>query len=109
MLAVFVLGNINSVINKAHTLVCSFVLKCVAVPFTKLNYKVDDFRSSIWDLDRVRLNMRNSKAPFLNFLFKVDHKQSSSFSYDIVNIPLVLKRIIEGGRSESIDTVDYKL
>ena len=60
------------------------MLKGVAILLAKLHDKLDDFRRCVRNLDGVRLNMGNSKAPFLYLVFEVYHEQSSTFRHNIV-------------------------
>ena len=50
--------------------------------------------------------MGNSKAPFLDLVLEVDHKQGSALGDDIVFVPVVPEGILEVGRGQAIDRVD---
>ena len=93
-----VLGDVNGVVHQAHPVVGSLVLKGIAVLLTVLHHKVDDGRRCVRDFNGVRLDVGNSKAPFLDLVLEVDHKQGSALGDDIVFVPVVPEGILEVGR-----------
>ena len=50
--------------------------------------------------------MSNNKAPFLNLVLEVDHKQGSALGDDIIFVTVVMERILEAGRSQTVNGVD---
>lgn len=84
VLTIFVLGNINGVVDEAHTIVGRFVLENITVHLAVVHDELDDLRRSVGDLDRVRFDVSNNKAPFLNLVLEVDHKQGSTLGDNII-------------------------
>ncbi len=82
------------------------MLENITVHLAILHDELDDLRRSIRDLDRVRLDMGNSKAPFLDLMLEVDHKQGSALGDDVVFVPIVTERVLKAGRSQAVDRVD---
>ena len=93
-----VLGDVNGVVHQAHPVVGSLVLKGIAVLLTVLHHKVDDGRRCVRDFNGVRLDVGNSKAPFLDLVLEVDHKQGSALGDDIVFVPVVPEGVLKVGR-----------
>ena len=85
------------------------MLKGVTISLSVIHNKLDNLRCRIRNLDRVRLNVSNSKAPFLYLVFKVNHEQSSSFGYNIIFVSRITERILEVSRSQTIYRVDCRL
>ena len=106
VLTVFVLGNINGVVDEAHAIISRFVLENITVHLAVVHDELNDLRCSVWDLDRVRLDVSNNKAPFLNLVLEVDHKQGSALGDDIIFVTVVMERILEAGRSQAVNGID---
>ena len=106
VLTIFVLGDINGVVDEAHTIVGRFVLENITVHLAVVHDELNDLRCSVGDLDRVRLDVSNNKAPFLNLVLEVDHKQGSALGDDVIFIAVVMERVLEAGRSQPINRVD---
>ena len=106
VLTILVLGNINGVVDEAHTIISRFVLKNITVHLAVVHDELNDLRRSIGDLDRVRLDVSNNKAPFLNLVLEVDHKQGSTLGDNIIFVAVVMERVLEAGRSQSVNGVD---
>ena len=100
-----ILSNIHGIIYQTHAIIRGFMLKCIPILLTKLNHKGYNFRSSIRNLNRIGLNMGNSKALLLNGKLKVDHEEGSSFSDNIVNVSRISAGIIKRSRSKTIYAV----
>ena len=97
VLTILILGDIDGVVHQAHPVISSLMLKGVAVLLAVVHDELDDFRSSIGDLDGVGLDVGNSKAPFLDLMLEVDHEQGSALGNDIVFVPVVPEGILETG------------
>ena len=82
------------------------MLENITVHLAVVHDELNDFRCSVWDLDRVRLDVSNNKAPFLNLVLEVDHKQGSALGDDIIFVTVVMERILEAGRSQTVNGVD---
>ena len=106
VLTILVLGNINGVVDEAHAIISRFVLENITVHLTVVHDELNDLRRSVWNLDRVRLDVSNNKAPFLNLVLEVDHKQGSALGNDIIFVTVVMERILEAGRSQAVNGVD---
>ena len=106
VLTIFVLGNINGVVDEAHAIISRFVLENITVHLTVVHDELNDLRRSVWNLDRVRLDVSNNKAPFLNLVLEVYHKQGSALGDDIIFVTVVMERILEAGRSQTVNGVD---
>ena len=106
VLTIFVLGNINGVVDEAHAIISRFVLENITVHLAVVHDELNDLRRSVWNLDRVRLDVSNNKAPFLNLVLEVDHKQGSALGDDIIFVTVVMERILEAGRSQTVNGVD---
>ena len=61
------------------------------------------------DLDRVRLDMDNLVRPAPAGLLQIDHEQSATLGDDVVHVANIPERVVELGRSETIDDVDHDL
>ena len=106
VLTIFVLGNINGVVDEAHAIISRFVLENITVHLAVVHDELNDLRRSVRNLDRVRLYVSNNKAPFLNLVLEVDHKQGSALGDDIIFVTVVMERILEAGRSQTVNGVD---
>ena len=106
VLAVFVLSNINSIVDKAHFLVCSFMLECIAVILSKLHTEIDYFRCRIWDLYRIRFDVSNLETSTDYFILKCSHKQSSTKSNNVILISNITERVREISSSKTIYRID---
>ena len=82
------------------------MLENITVHLTVVHDELNDLRRSIGDLDRVRLDVSNNKAPFLNLVLEVDHKQGSTLGDDIIFVAVVMERVLKAGRSQSVNGVD---
>lgn len=107
--SVFILGDINSIVYQAHSVICSLMFKGVAIPFSIIHNKLNNLRSCVRNLNRIGLNMGNSKAPFLYLVFEVNHEQSSSFGYNIIFVSRITEWIIEICRSKTVNRIDCSL
>ena len=97
MLAVLILGDVDGVVHQAHTVISSLMLENITVHLAVLHDELDDLRRSIRNLDGVRLDVGNSKAPLLDLVLEVDHKQGSALGDDIVFVPIVPEWVLEAG------------
>ena len=112
LLALFgrrVLSNIDSIVNQAHAIVCSLVLKRITISQTETHNKRNDLRCCIRDFDRVRFDMNNLKSPLLNSLCQIHHKKSSSLCHDVILVSRIMESIVKFGRSQSINRIDCSL
>src|SRR5690606_25183455 len=70
--------DIHRIIHQSHLLVRRLVLKDVTVLVTEVHHEVDDLRSGVRDLDRVRLDVSHSEAHLLDLVLEIDHEQSTT-------------------------------
>ena len=103
---VLILGDVDGVVHQAHTVIGGLMLKNITVHFAILHDELNDLRRGIRNLDRVRLDMSNSKASFLDLVLEVDHKQGSALGDDVVFVSIVTERVLKAGRSQAVDRVD---
>ena len=82
------------------------MLENITVHLAVVHDELNDLRRSVWNLDRVRLDVSNNKAPFLNLVLEVDHKQGSALGDDIIFVTVVMERILEAGRSQAVNGID---
>ena len=106
---ILVSGNINSVIHQTHSVVCSLMLKCVAVSLAEIHNKLDNLRRRIRNLDGVGLDVGNRVSTFLYLMLQIHHEQSPTLSHDIVNVSRITERILERCRSQTINRIDRGL
>ena len=104
-----VLGDINRVVHQTHPVISGLMFKGVTILLAVLHHEFDDCRSGIRYLDGVRLDMGNSKAPFLHLMLEVDHKQGTALGDDIVFVPIITEGVLEVGRGQTIDRVNGNL
>ena len=106
---IIILSNIYGIIHQAHALICRFMLKRIAIFLTKLHDELDNIICRIRNLNRVCLNVSHFEATLLDFLFQIDHEQSTTLSHDIVVIPRIAERILKRRCSVAIYAVNHQL
>src|SRR5215475_810447 len=85
------------------------MLECVPILLPEpLNF-LDDLWCCIRDLDRVGLNMGNSKALILHKVLEVNHEQSTTFRNDVVFVPWIEKCVWEMSARQSVYRIDNDL
>ena len=105
-----VLGNVDCVVHEGHTIVCRLMLEIVAVLLTEVDDGLNNLRRGIWNLDRVRLNMRDSVTKFLlHVMLEVNHEQGSTLRDNIVDVARVLAGVVELGARQTVYRVDNDL
>ena len=85
------------------------MLKDIAVLLAIIHDELDNLRRRVRNLDGVRLDVGNSKAPFLDLMLEVDHEQGSALGDDIIFVAGIPEGILEVGRGQTIDRVDGDL
>ena len=98
--------NIHRIIDKAHTLICSFVLKVIAVCSAILLYKSNYFWRRVGYLDTIRLDMRCYEPARLYLMLEVYHEQRTALCNDVVNIAWITERVIKLRSCESVNRID---
>ena len=106
---VFVMCDIDGVVDEQHSIVGRFVLECVAVLLPKLEDLRNDAIVGVRDFDRVSLDVRNGVSFLLNEMLQVDHEQSAALGDDVVHVPGVSEWVVEFGGGESVRRIQCDL
>ena len=92
-----ILGDVDGIVHQTHAVIGSLMLKDIRRTFAVIHNELNDLRCRIWDLDGVRLDVGNSKAPFLDLMLEVDHEQGSALGDDIIFVAGIPEGILEVG------------
>ena len=104
-----VLSDVDRLVHQTHLLVRSLVFKVIAVLLAEVEDELNDLRSCVGDLDRVRLDVCDSEALLLDCVLEFDHEQGPTLCNDIVDVSRILERVIKAGACQTIDDVDSNL
>src|SRR5881392_125286 len=64
--AVYIPSDVDSVVYQTELLVRSLMLELVSILSPEVDHEIDDFLGCLRNLDRIRLDVRNSKSLFLH-------------------------------------------
>ena len=87
--------NINCFIDQTNTFILRFDLEVVTMILTKVNNELTYFRSGIYNLDGVSLDVDYFESSLLDFLLKINHEKSPALGNPIINVTHISKSIRE--------------